>query len=92
MEPAGFHLVPLPFADDIRAAPDQVLTAARGRVINYPRIPLTNSLRLLASDELKDLAAAWVRKLAVKHGAYPLDSYPNPGKLFANMPITALTQ
>ncbi|KIP11019.1 hypothetical protein PHLGIDRAFT_173036 [Phlebiopsis gigantea 11061_1 CR5-6] len=28
-EPAGFHLVPLPYADDMRATPDQCLNAAR---------------------------------------------------------------
>jgi ATP-dependent DNA helicase 2 subunit 1 len=30
-EPSGFHLIPLPFADDIRAAPDAVLEGRRGR-------------------------------------------------------------
>ncbi|KAI0703839.1 ku70-like protein [Cytidiella melzeri] len=28
IEPSGFHLITLPFADDIRAAPDQVLSAS----------------------------------------------------------------
>ena len=32
IEPAGFHLIPLPFADDIRAVPDPVLNAARGEL------------------------------------------------------------
>ena len=34
-----------------------------------------------ASDELADAAAEWIQKLMVKNGAYPPDSYPNPGKL-----------
>lgn len=33
-----------------------------------------------ASDEIKDAARAWIDKLCVKNGAYPPDSYPNPGK------------
>ena len=35
-EPAGFHLIPLPFADDMRAAPDQVLNSARGTFDSPP--------------------------------------------------------
>lgn len=38
--------------------------------------------RTLASDELKDAARAWIDKLSVKNGAYPPDSYPNPGRCF----------
>lgn len=36
----------------------------------------------IASDDMKDLARAWIDKLSVKNGAYPPDSYPNPGKRF----------
>ncbi|KAF4596792.1 ATP-dependent DNA helicase II subunit 1 [Pleurotus pulmonarius] len=68
-DPPGFHLVPLPFADDIRAAP--IEEACR------------------ASDELKDLAKAWVEKLAVKNGAYPPDSYPNPALAYHNAQLQA---
>jgi ATP-dependent DNA helicase 2 subunit 1 len=58
-EPAGIHLIQLPFADDIRAA------------------PIEEGYR--ASEELKEAARAWIDKLCVKNGAYPPDSYPNPG-------------
>lgn len=39
-----------------------------------------NKLRhSIASDDIKDAARAWIDKLSVKNGAYPPDSYPNPG-------------
>ncbi|KAI0090224.1 SPOC like C-terminal domain-containing protein [Irpex rosettiformis] len=71
VEPAGFHLITLPFADDIRAAPDQVLSGAR------------------ASDELKDKAFAWLRRLQSKGGKYPPDSYPNPALAYHNAQLEA---
>jgi len=37
---------------------------------------------LTAPEEIKDLARAWVEKLAIKNGTYPPDSYPNPGIFF----------
>ena len=42
-----------------------------------------------ASDDLKASARGWIDKLVVKNGAYPPDSYPNPGKrlLFMGFPI-----
>lgn len=78
-DPAGFHLIPLPYADDIRAAP--IEKAARGLYVlilakNRGWIPNI----LLASDKVKDAARAWIDKLSVKNGAYPPDSYPNPGE------------
>lgn len=43
---------------------------------------------LVASDDLKDAARAWIDKLSVKNGAYPPDSYPNPGELLLHdLPI-----
>ena len=92
-EPAGFHLIPLPYADDIRAA--TVQSAARGKshpVQRYQRCLSdswtpesycangTSRVGNLASDELKDAARAWIDKLSVKNGSYPPDSYPNPGE------------
>jgi ATP-dependent DNA helicase 2 subunit 1 len=78
-DPAGFHLIPLPFADDIRAAP--IEEATRGISIYLSRPP-ANLIAFFttASDEIKDAARAWIDKLCVKTGAYPPDSYPNPGK------------
>jgi hypothetical protein len=32
-----------------------------------------------ASEDLKASARGWIDKLVVKNGAYPPDSYPNPG-------------
>ncbi|KII89794.1 hypothetical protein PLICRDRAFT_158979 [Plicaturopsis crispa FD-325 SS-3] len=68
-EPAGFHLIPLPFADDIRAAPIEVAHQA--------------------SEDLRTAAQAWVRKLCVKNGAYPPDSYPNPALAYHNEQLQA---
>ncbi|KAI0259101.1 ku70-like protein [Gloeopeniophorella convolvens] len=61
-EPGGFHLIPLPFADDIRSAPVE-----------------ENSR---AGKELVDAAKSFISKLAIKNGAYPPDSYPNPALAF----------
>ncbi|KII89726.1 hypothetical protein PLICRDRAFT_562396 [Plicaturopsis crispa FD-325 SS-3] len=68
-EPPGFHLIPLPFADDIRAAPIEVAHQA--------------------SEDLRTAAQAWVRKLCVKNGAYPPDSYPNPALAYHNEQLQA---
>ncbi|KAG6877955.1 hypothetical protein C0993_001573 [Termitomyces sp. T159_Od127] len=73
VDPAGFHLIPLPFADDIRAA----------TVTNAMRVPVA------ASDPLKDAARAWIDKLSVKNGAYPPDSYPNPALAYHNAQLEA---
>lgn len=32
-DPPGFHLIPLPYADDMRAVPEQFLDAERGKRI-----------------------------------------------------------
>jgi len=37
-----------------------------------------------ASEDLKDLARAWIDKISVKNGTYPPDSYPNPGMVSLN--------
>jgi len=36
-------------------------------------------VRYPAPDDIKNAARAWIDKLCVKNGAYPPDSYPNPG-------------
>lgn len=79
-EPAGFHLIPLPFADDIRSAPIQ--EGFQGTVIF---MLITNCgvdwiASEPASEEMKDAAFAWIDRLVVKNGTYPPDSYPNPGE------------
>ncbi|KAF9522833.1 ku70-like protein [Crepidotus variabilis] len=68
-DPTGFHLIPLPFADEVRTA------------------PIEEGFR--ASDEMKDLARAWIDKLSVKNGAYPPDSYPNPALAYHNIQLQA---
>ena len=42
--------------------------------ISLAHVPL-----VLATEEAKDSARAWIDKLCVKNGSYPPDSYPNPG-------------
>ncbi|KDQ58968.1 hypothetical protein JAAARDRAFT_33696 [Jaapia argillacea MUCL 33604] len=69
IEPSGFHLIPLPFADDIRAA------------------PIEEAFR--AGEEVKEAARAWIKKLSVKNGAYPPDSYPNPALAYHNAQLEA---
>lgn len=44
----------------------------------------------IASQDLKDSARAWIDKLSVKNGAYPPDSYPNPGESIALLFILPL--
>ncbi|KAF8193327.1 SPOC like C-terminal domain-containing protein [Pholiota molesta] len=68
-EPAGFHLIQLPFADDIRQAPIQE--------------------GFKASEEVKELAYAWIDKLVVRNGTYPPDSYPNPSLAYHNEQLQA---
>jgi hypothetical protein len=45
------------------------------------RVPMVSDFFFLATEELKDAARAIIDKLSIKNGAYPPDSYPNPGKL-----------
>ncbi|KAE9390609.1 Ku DNA-binding complex, Ku70 subunit [Gymnopus androsaceus JB14] len=63
-ESAGFHLIPLPFADDIRSAP-----VAEGYIGNHWK-------SFQAPDEVKDAARRWIDKMTIK--SYSPDSYPNP--------------
>lgn len=69
-DPAGFHLIPLPFADDIRGAP----------VEEGKRAP----------EPLTEAARAWIKKLTLKHGGYPPDSYPNPALAYHNAQLEAV--
>jgi ATP-dependent DNA helicase 2 subunit 1 len=84
-EPPGFYLVPLPFADDIRAAP--IEEACRGYVPFWFLIIYKWFKRdhwYLAQEDVKEAARAWITKLCVKNGTYPPDSYPNPGELITH--------
>ncbi len=76
-EPPGIHLIPLPFADDIRAAP--IEEAFRGTYLPFFLGQTELEHPIAASDDLKDAARSWIDKLSVKNGTYPPDSYPNPG-------------
>lgn len=84
------HLIPLPFADDMRAVPEQFLDAERGRphaakarslaVANccYLSPSVVRAAHCAAPQDLTKKAALFVSRLAVK-GGYSPDSYPNPG-------------
>ena len=78
-EPSGFHLITLPFADDIRAAP--IDEGFRGELLPSSKSLLAlSSTRLTAGKELIDAAKSLISKLALRNGTYPPDSYPNPGE------------
>lgn len=82
-EPSGFHLIPLPFADDIRAAP--IEEGFRGGPPHYftpSKLSPGAEQRThpTAGKELTDAAKSLISKLALRNSAYPPDSYPNPGK------------
>ncbi|KAA1467266.1 Ku DNA-binding complex Ku70 subunit [Dentipellis sp. KUC8613] len=68
-EPAGIHLIPLPFADDIRAAPVEE--------------------GFKASQDIVDAAIPIIKKLSIKSGTYPTDSYPNPALALHNAQLEA---
>ncbi|PPR04815.1 hypothetical protein CVT24_007075 [Panaeolus cyanescens] len=70
---AGFHLIPLPFADDIRGKAEQV----------------ENAQFHAADEEQVEAAAQWIKSITIKNGAYPLDSYPNPALAFHNEQLQA---
>lgn len=54
---------------------------SRKRCVALPQLWLMLHINVsLASDNVKDAARAWIDKLSVKNGAYPPDSYPNPGE------------
>jgi ATP-dependent DNA helicase 2 subunit 1 len=79
IDPPGFHLIPLPFADDIRTPP--IDTALRGTLVSSF---LTSFLTLLTygpegSGEVVDAAANIIGKMIGKKGYVP-DAYPNPSK------------
>lgn len=88
-EPSGFHLIPLPFADDIRAAP--VEEGFRGRppysLTHRRSISLSCANGLTAGDELIGAAKSIVSKLALRNSTYPPDSYPNPGVSSPHLPV-----
>lgn len=69
VDPPGFHIIPLPFADDIRAAPVEK---------GYQ-----------AQDAVVKAAETFVRKLTIKNGSYPPDSYPNPSLAYHNAQLEA---
>jgi ATP-dependent DNA helicase 2 subunit 1 len=81
-EPSGFHLITLPFADDIRAAP--VEEGFRGGPPILLPIEITPGAEQhtcpTAGKELIDAAKSFISKLALRNSAYPPDSYPNPGR------------
>jgi ATP-dependent DNA helicase 2 subunit 1 len=81
-EPSGFHLITLPFADDIRAAP--IEEGFRGGPPHSSPIEITPSAEqhthLTAGKELIDAAKSFISKLALRNSSYPPDSYPNPGR------------
>ena len=80
-EPAGFHLIPLPFVDDIRSAPIQEGFQGALFFWSLPNVELIGLHPEPASEEMRDAAFAWIDKLSVKNGTYPPDSYPNPGEI-----------
>lgn len=81
-EPAGFNLIPYPFADDLRAAP--IEQAARGTYSCHSPIQMLMSPAdgsPTASADVVEAAKAWIAKLQIKNGGYPPDANPNPGAL-----------
>jgi len=76
-EPGGFHLIPLPFADDVRAAKYE--EGYTGMPNLFPGKTVLSRV-IPASDELEEAAVAWISKLSLKGAGYQPDSYPNPGK------------
>ncbi|KAF9048932.1 SPOC like C-terminal domain-containing protein [Panaeolus papilionaceus] len=73
-DPAGFHLIPLPFADDIRGAKNEDDNQAQDS---------------RASEEQIEAASQWIKSLTIKNGTYPPDSYPNPALAFHNEQLQA---
>lgn len=77
LDPPGFHLQPLPFADDVRAAP--VESAMRGILsVLWAQLHL-RCFVCLAGEKVTEAARMWISKLTLKNGTYQPDSYPNPG-------------
>lgn len=81
-EPSGFHLITLPFADDIRAAPiEEGFRGGPPHSSTSSKLPLVlSSTHLTAGKELIDAAKSFISKLALRNSSYPPDSYPNPGR------------
>jgi ATP-dependent DNA helicase 2 subunit 1 len=76
VDPPGFHLQPLPFADDVRgAALESAFRGTRICSLCWCRLLLLCS----AGEKLKEAARTMIGKLTLKNGAYQPDSYPNPG-------------
>lgn len=93
--PPGFHVISLPFADDIRLPP---LTALKGGKellsINFEH-QLTPG-PALAAEEQTDAACKIIEKLTLKGQGYVPDTYLNPGQstllLTAGLHSRVLTQ
>jgi ATP-dependent DNA helicase 2 subunit 1 len=77
-KPDGFHLIQLPFADDIREAKFE--EACQGRSF-FPGWDWR--LTTAAEEKTVEAAAAWIEKLKIKNGKYNADDNPNPGKSLA---------
>lgn len=78
-EPSGFHLIPLPFADDIRAAPMEEALRGAPVVFGCGKGDTEETFVPLAKSNAIDAAKAWIAKLQIKNGGYPPDANPNPG-------------
>ena len=74
--PDGFHLIQLPFADDIREA--RFEEACQGKSSLSRRSE--GAEMAVAEDSTVQAAAAWIEKLKIKNGNYNADDNPNPGK------------
>jgi Ku70/Ku80 beta-barrel domain len=82
-EPSGFHLIPLPFADDIRAAPiEEGFQGGLHHTLPHQDVSWLSMVWTPAEKELVNAAKSFISKLALRNGTYPPDSYPNPGRSY----------
>lgn len=80
-DPPGFHVIILPFVDDIRDPPKKMTNNLTGEL----REPVTERLLTTATDEETKIMEKLMRRLRFKSGKYVSDVYPNPGELASSL-------
>ena len=78
-------MIPLPFADDLRARPEKVPKAMQlckpGQSLRTLRLTLSSlNVHCTGNSEQVDAMSVVLKKLRLKQSTYEPRAYPNPGK------------
>jgi ATP-dependent DNA helicase 2 subunit 1 len=78
-DPPGFHVIVLPYADDIRNPPKNITHNQLGKSIR--ELFCTSGADIVATEQQAKLFSNIVKRLKTRTGKYNSDAHPNPGEL-----------